>query len=111
MQWHATVARYAEYQKQTVTITAPYHILPAYVYRVVDSAQVADSGGRYQETQSEYAEQVRAGTAMHCHARRLMRSRHSRSAARPRATVIWQYAWWAPIPVRTITDCAATICV
>ena len=64
MQWYATVARYAEYQKRSATITAPYHLLPAYVYRVVDSVQVPDSGGRYQEKQSEYAEQVRAGTPM-----------------------------------------------
>lgn len=64
MQWYATVARYAEYQKQSATITAPYAVLPAYVYRVVDSVQVPDSGGRYMEKQSEYAEQVRAGTAM-----------------------------------------------
>lgn len=64
MQWYATVARYAEYQKQSATITAPFHMLPAYVYRVVDSVQVPDSGGRYQEKQSEYAEQVRAGTPM-----------------------------------------------
>ena len=64
MQWYATVARYAEYQKQSATITAPFYMLPAYVYRVVDSVQVPDSGGRYQEKQSEYAEQVRAGTPM-----------------------------------------------
>ncbi len=64
MQWYATIARYAEYQKASATITAPYHMLPAYVYRVVDSVQVPDSGGRYQEKQSEYAEQVRAGTPM-----------------------------------------------
>ena len=64
MTWYATVARYAEYQKQSVAITEPYRMLPAYVYRVVDSVQVPDSGGRYQEKQSEYADQVRAGTPM-----------------------------------------------
>ena len=64
MTWYATIVRYAEYQKKSATITAPYEMLPAYVYRVVDSVQVPDSGGRYQEKQSEYAEQVRAGTPM-----------------------------------------------
>jgi hypothetical protein len=64
MQWYATVARYAEYQKKTATVTAPYNVLPAYVYRTVDSVQVPDSGGRYLEKQDEYAQQVRAGKPM-----------------------------------------------
>lgn len=64
IKWYATVARYAEYKKESATVTAPYEVLPAYVYRVVDSVQVPDSGGRYSEKQSEYAEQVRAGTPM-----------------------------------------------
>ncbi len=64
MNWYATIVRYAEYQKRSAQNTAPYEVLPAYVYRVVDSVQVPDSGGRYMEKQSEYAEQVRAGTAM-----------------------------------------------
>ncbi|MCC6242941.1 MAG: glycoside hydrolase family 9 protein [Gemmatimonadaceae bacterium] len=64
MSWYATVARYAEYQKRTAAITAPYHVLPAYVYRVADSVQVPDSGGRYLEKQDQYAAQVRAGTPM-----------------------------------------------
>jgi hypothetical protein len=64
MTWYAAVVRYAEYQKKTATVTAPYEVLPAYVYRVVDSVQVPDSGGRYMEKQSEYAAQVRAGTPM-----------------------------------------------
>lgn len=64
MRWYATVARHAEYQKKSATVTAPYQVLPAYVYRVVDSVQVPDSGGRYMEKQSEYAAQVRAGTPM-----------------------------------------------
>ena len=64
MQWYATVARYAEYQKQSASITAPYSVLPAYVYRVADSVQVPESGGRYLEARDEYAAQVRAGTPM-----------------------------------------------
>ena len=62
--WYATVARYAEYQKRSVSVTAPYRVLPAYVYRVADSVQVPDSGGRYLEKQDQYAAQVRAGTPM-----------------------------------------------
>jgi len=64
MRWYATIARYAEYQKESASITAPYHVLPAYVYRVADSVQVPDSGGRYMEKQDQYAAQVRAGTPM-----------------------------------------------
>jgi hypothetical protein len=64
MQWYATIARHAEYQKESARITAPYGVLPAYVYRTADSVQVPDSGGRYLEEQGEYAEQVRAGTPM-----------------------------------------------
>lgn len=64
MQWYATIARYGEYQKETAATTAPYAVLPAYVYRVADSVQVPDSGGRYLERQDEYAAQVRAGTPM-----------------------------------------------
>ncbi|HCT58910.1 MAG TPA: hypothetical protein DGD08_17045 [Gemmatimonas aurantiaca] len=64
MSWYATVVRYAEYQKQSSRVTAPYEVLPAYVYRLADSVQVPDSGGRYLESRKEYAEQVRAGTAM-----------------------------------------------
>ncbi|MBL0170479.1 MAG: glycoside hydrolase family 9 protein [Gemmatimonadaceae bacterium] len=64
MQWYATIARHAEYQKQSARITAPYGMLPAYVYRVADSVQVPDSGGRYMEKQDQYAAQVRAGTPM-----------------------------------------------
>ncbi len=64
MRWYATIARYAEYQKESASITAPYHVLPAYVYRTADSVQVPDSGGRYLEKQDQYAAQVRAGTPM-----------------------------------------------
>ena len=64
MPWYATIVRYAEYQKRSATTTAPYGVLPGYVYRVVDSVQVPDSGGRYLEKQDQYAAQVRAGTPM-----------------------------------------------
>ncbi len=64
MQWYATVARYAEYQKRGAATTAPYGVLPAYVYRLADSITVPDSGGRYLATRDAYAAQVRAGTPM-----------------------------------------------
>jgi Glycosyl hydrolase family 9/Cellulase N-terminal ig-like domain len=64
MTWYATVVRYAEYQKRTATMTAPYGMLPAYVYRLADSVTVPDSGGRYAESQAAYAAQTRSGMSM-----------------------------------------------
>ena len=64
MRWYATVARYAEYQKRGAATTAPYGVLPAYVYRVADSVTVPDSGALHGATRAAYAEQVRAGMPM-----------------------------------------------
>ena len=64
MRWYATVARHAEFQKRSAAITAPYGVLPAYVYRLADSLTVPDTGGRYLATRDAYAAQVRAGTPM-----------------------------------------------
>lgn len=64
MRWYAAVARYAEYQKRGATTTAPYGVLPAYVYRLQDTLAVADSGDRYGGTRAAYAEQVVAGMPM-----------------------------------------------
>jgi hypothetical protein len=64
MQWYATVARYAEYQKRTATTTAPYGVLPAYVYRVADSARMNETWARYMATPGAYAAQVRSGMPM-----------------------------------------------
>lgn len=64
MPWYATIMRYAEYQKRSATINAPYGVLPAYVYRPVDSVMVPDSGGRYMEKRDQYAQMARAGTPM-----------------------------------------------
>ncbi|HEY0997759.1 MAG TPA: glycoside hydrolase family 9 protein [Gemmatimonadaceae bacterium] len=64
MRWYATVARYAEYQKRSATTTAPYGVLPAYVYRLQDTLTVADSGDRYGGTRAAYAAQVLAGMPM-----------------------------------------------
>ena len=62
--WYAAIARHAEYQKRTAATTAPWKVLPAYVYRVADSVTVPDSGALHGATRSAYAEQVRAGMAM-----------------------------------------------
>ncbi|HXG73158.1 MAG TPA: hypothetical protein VNJ04_21410, partial [Gemmatimonadaceae bacterium] len=64
MKWYATVARYAEYQKRTATTTAPYNVLPAYVYRLGDEKHVADSGARYMATREAYRAQVLVGLPM-----------------------------------------------
>jgi hypothetical protein len=64
MRWYATVTRYAEYQKRSAETTLPYGVLPAYVYRLADSATVPDSGGRYMATRRAYAAQVRTGLPM-----------------------------------------------
>ena len=64
MRWYATIARYAEYQKRSAVTTAPYAVLPAYVYRLADSVTVPDSGARYLATRGAYAAQVRTGMPM-----------------------------------------------
>jgi hypothetical protein len=64
MTWYATIARYAEYQKRGATTTAPYDVLPAYVYRLADSARMNPTWERYMATPDAYAAQVRAGLPM-----------------------------------------------
>jgi len=63
-QWYAALALYAEYQKAAATTTAPYDVLPAYVYRAGDDWEVPDSGALHQATRPSYRAQVRAGLAM-----------------------------------------------
>jgi len=64
IQWYATVARHAEYQKRGATTTAPYDVLPAYVYRDGDERFVPDSGALHLATRDAYRAQVRSGRAM-----------------------------------------------
>ena len=64
MQWYATVVRYAEYQKKSATTTAPYGVLPAYVYRVGDDHEVPDSGALHRATRESYRAQVQQGMVM-----------------------------------------------
>jgi hypothetical protein len=65
MKWYSTVALYAEYQKRTAATTAPYGVLPAYVYRLGDEAkEVPDSGALHGGTREAYRAQVQAGMPM-----------------------------------------------
>jgi len=65
MKWYSTVALHAEYQKRTASTTAPYGVLPAYVYRLGDEAkEVPDSGALHRGTREAYRAQVSAGMPM-----------------------------------------------
>jgi hypothetical protein len=65
MKWYSTVALYAEYQKKSAGTTAPYGVLPAYVYRAGDAAkEVPDSGALHGATRDQYRAQVEAGMQM-----------------------------------------------
>jgi hypothetical protein len=60
--WHSTVALYLGYLKKAAATTAPYGVLPAYVYRLGDETkEVADSGALHMATRAAYREQVLAG--------------------------------------------------
>ncbi|HEV8215706.1 MAG TPA: glycoside hydrolase family 9 protein, partial [Gemmatimonadaceae bacterium] len=63
--WSSALALYGEYQKRAATTTAPYGVLPAYVYRLGDEAkEVPDSGALHGATRDAYREQVLAGLPM-----------------------------------------------
>ena len=65
MTWYAAVVRYAEYQKRAATTTAPYGVLPAYVYRPADATkEVPDSGALHMATREAYRAQVESGMPM-----------------------------------------------
>ena len=65
MTWYSAVALYAEYQKKSAATTAPYSVLPAYVYRAGDETkEVPDSGALHVATRGAYREQVLAGMPM-----------------------------------------------
>jgi len=60
--WDETVDLHLQYQKRVAGTTAPYGVLPAYVYRPSDAEkEVADSGALHLATRDAYREQVRAG--------------------------------------------------
>ena len=64
MTWYATVARYADYKKASARATAPWEMLPAYVYRDSEYLTVPESGGRYQATREAFRAQVESGMRM-----------------------------------------------
>lgn len=65
MKWYSTVALYAEYQKRSATTTAPYSVLPAYVYRPADAElEVPDSGALHGGSREAYRAQAAAGMPM-----------------------------------------------
>lgn len=61
MRWYATVARYAEYLKAGARTTAPYGVLPAYVYRDTDHLRMTADLGRYQAKPEAFRAQVLEG--------------------------------------------------
>jgi hypothetical protein len=65
MKWYSTIALYAEYQKAAAATTAPYAVLPSYVYRVGDeTTEVPDTGALHMATREAYRAQVLAGLPM-----------------------------------------------
>jgi hypothetical protein len=63
MRWYAVAARYSEYQKHSAAATAPYGVLPAYVYRDDEWQHIAD-GDRYGSSREDFRQQVLAGMPM-----------------------------------------------
>lgn len=64
-QWRSTLELYVEYLKRIGQATAPWGVLPAYVYRVGDEAkEVPDSGALHMATREAYRAQVLAGMPM-----------------------------------------------
>jgi hypothetical protein len=63
--WRAALQSHVDYQKRAATTTAPYHVLPAYVYRAGDEVkEVPDSGALHNATRAAYRAQVLAGMPM-----------------------------------------------
>jgi hypothetical protein len=63
--WREAIVRYADYLKRIATTTAPWGVLPAYVYRAADATkEVADSGALHLATRDAYRAQVVAGMPM-----------------------------------------------
>ncbi len=64
MKWYSAVTLYAEYQKKSAQTTAPYGVLPSYVYTDQEYLSVPDSGGMYQATRAAFRDQVLRGMPM-----------------------------------------------
>jgi len=63
MRWYAVAVRHAEYQKRSAAATAPYGVLPAYVYRD-DEWQRIPENDRYGSSREAFRRQVLAGMPM-----------------------------------------------
>jgi hypothetical protein len=64
MDWYAVVALYSEYQKASARTTAPYEVLPAYVYHDTEHLRMSPLLDRYQATPEAYRQQVLTGLPM-----------------------------------------------
>jgi len=63
--WRSTLELYVEYLKRIGQATAPWGVLPSYVYRLGDEAkEVPDSGALHMATREAYRAQVLAGMPM-----------------------------------------------
>jgi hypothetical protein len=62
--WYATVSRYAEFKKASARTTAPWEVLPAYVYRDDEYLTVPERGDRYQASREAFRAQVLSGLPM-----------------------------------------------
>ena len=60
--WRKAVQLHLDFQKRGAATTAPWNVLPAYVYRTADAPkEVADSGALHGATRAAYVEQVKTG--------------------------------------------------
>lgn len=60
MRWYGVVARYSDYQRRSALATAPYEVLPAYLYRDTDHLAIEEND-RYQSSREAYRLQVLEG--------------------------------------------------
>jgi hypothetical protein len=63
IKWYAVAARYGEYQKRSAEATAPYSVLPAYVYRDDEWQQIVEHD-RYGSSRESFRQQVLNGMPM-----------------------------------------------
>lgn len=63
--WREAVQLHLDFQKRGAATTAPWNILPSYMYRTADAAkEVPDSGALHGATREAYVEQVKAGLSL-----------------------------------------------
>ncbi|MEJ7758802.1 MAG: glycoside hydrolase family 9 protein [Gemmatimonadaceae bacterium] len=64
MSWYSVVALYSEYQKKSSRATAPWGVLPAYVYHDREFLQVPEKGALHMATRDAFRDQVLNGMPM-----------------------------------------------